>query len=59
MGAQLSLAVDNGTLVASPIVPEKKRLTLAELLEGSDEMAALNDDAKAWDASARVGNEAI
>lgn len=59
VGAQLSLAVDNGTLVASPLAPEKKRFTLAELLEGADEMAALNDEAKVWDTAPRTGHEAF
>ena len=38
VGTELTLAVDNGSLVATPKI-QKKRYTLAELLEGADEMA--------------------
>lgn len=56
VGAELALNVDNGSLVATP-VKSKKRYTLAELLEGSDEMAELNKEASGWNASPPVGNE--
>lgn len=57
VGTELTLAVNNGSLIATPALP-KKRYTLAELLEGADEMAALNKEAGAWEQSAtRVGNE--
>lgn len=59
IGEQLTLAVDNGTLVASPVRPEKKRLTLAELLEGADEVAALNARERQWDEALPVGKEAL
>jgi antitoxin ChpS len=57
VGAELTLVVDNGALVATPTRP-KKRYTLAELLEGADEMSALNRQAAAWNESGPVGNEA-
>lgn len=59
IGEQLTLAVDNGTLVASPVRPEKKRFTLAELLEGADEVAAFNVKAQEWDEFPAVGKEAL
>ncbi|MDO3441287.1 AbrB/MazE/SpoVT family DNA-binding domain-containing protein [Agrobacterium sp. V1] len=59
IGEQLTLAVDNGTLVASPVRPEKKRFTLAELLEGADEVAALNARERQWDEALPVGKEAL
>ncbi|MFC5757885.1 AbrB/MazE/SpoVT family DNA-binding domain-containing protein [Rhizobium sp. GCM10022189] len=58
IGAELTVAVDNGTLVATPLKP-KKRYTLAELLEGSDEMIALSKHAAGWDSGAPVGNEIL
>lgn len=56
IGAELALVVDNGALVATPLKP-KKRYSLAELLEGADEMVALNKQAKAWESGPPVGNE--
>lgn len=56
VGAELTLAVNNGSLVATP-KQAKKRYTLAELLEGADEMAALNKEATFWNVSPPVGNE--
>ncbi|PDS78509.1 PbsX family transcriptional regulator [Rhizobium sp. L43] len=56
VGAELTLVVSNGALVATPTVA-KKRYTLAELLEGADEMSALNKQAAAWNVSPPVGNE--
>lgn len=56
VGTELTLVVDNGSLVATPKL-QKKRYTLAELLEGADEMAALNRQAKAWQDMPPVGNE--
>ncbi|MBB3394970.1 MULTISPECIES: PbsX family transcriptional regulator [unclassified Rhizobium] len=56
VGAELTLVVNNGALVATP-TKTKKRYTLAELLEGADEMAALNKKAASWNASSPVGNE--
>ncbi|MET0358304.1 MAG: PbsX family transcriptional regulator [Pararhizobium sp.] len=58
VGTELALVVDNGTLVATP-VKTRKRYTLAELLEGADEMVALNKQAAAWEAGAPVGNEVL
>lgn len=59
IGEQLTLAVDNGMLVASPVRQEKKRFTLTELLEGADEVAALNASAREWDEAPPVGKEAL
>ena len=59
IGAQLTLEVDNGALVASPVRQEKKRFTLAELREGADEVAALNASAREWDEAPPVGKEAL
>ncbi|HCD82702.1 AbrB/MazE/SpoVT family DNA-binding domain-containing protein [Agrobacterium deltaense] len=59
IGEQLVLAVDNGALVASPVRPEKKRFTIAELLEGADEVAAFNAKAREWDELPAVGKEAL
>jgi antitoxin ChpS len=56
VGTELSLVVNNGALIATPAV-SKKRYTLAQLLEGSDEMADLNKQASAWQSGTRVGNE--
>ena len=56
VGAELTLVVDNGSLVATPTKP-KKRYTLAELLEGADEVSALNKQAEAWNDSPSIGNE--
>ncbi|SNB77344.1 MULTISPECIES: AbrB/MazE/SpoVT family DNA-binding domain-containing protein [unclassified Agrobacterium] len=59
IGEQLTLEVDNGALVASPVRQEKKRFTLAELLEGADEVATLNASAREWDEAPPVGKEAL
>lgn len=56
VGMELTLVVNNGSLVATP-KQGKKRYTLAELLEGADEMAALNKEAASWNVSKPVGNE--
>lgn len=56
VGAELTLAVSNGSLVATP-KQAKKRYTLAELLEGADEMGALNKEAASWNVSPPVGKE--
>jgi antitoxin ChpS len=58
VGAELTLVVDNGTLVATPL-KSKKRYTLTELLEGSDEMIELSKHAAGWDSGEPVGNEVI
>ncbi|PYE27099.1 antitoxin ChpS [Rhizobium sp. PP-F2F-G20b] len=58
VGTELALVVDNGALVATPL-KTKKRYTLAELLEGADEMVALNKQAASWEAGAPVGKEVL
>jgi len=53
VGAQLELNVVDGELIARPVTPTpRKRFSLAELLEGSEEMSELN----ALTASAREGD---
>ncbi|MFW0756607.1 AbrB/MazE/SpoVT family DNA-binding domain-containing protein [Pseudomonas sp. H11T01] len=48
VGAQLELNVVDGELIARPVVkPVRKRYTLAQLLEGADEIAELNAET-AW-----------
>ena len=59
IGSELTLEIDKGNLVATPIQTARKRYTLAELLEGADEMVGLNADVKAWDAAPRFGDEAL
>lgn len=59
IGGHLTLEVDNGALVASPVRPEKKRFTLAELLEGADEVAVLNASARGWDETPPIGKEVL
>jgi antitoxin ChpS len=56
VGAELTLVVDNGALVATPTKP-RKRYTLAELLEGADEISAMNKRNASWNEGAPVGNE--
>ncbi|MDB5999287.1 MAG: SpoVT/AbrB protein [Rhizobacter sp.] len=41
-GAKLELDVVDGKLIAQPVVRARKRYSLAELLEGSDAVTALN-----------------
>ncbi|MCU7251631.1 AbrB/MazE/SpoVT family DNA-binding domain-containing protein [Pseudomonas koreensis] len=46
VGAQLELNVVDGELVARPLTPPaRKRYSLAELLEGAEELQALNAQA--------------
>lgn len=53
VGAQLELNVVDGELIARPVTPTpRKRFSLTELLEGSEEMSELN----ALTASAREGD---
>ena len=53
VGAQLELDVVDGQLIARPVVPStRKRYSLAELLEGAEEIEALNAET-AW---VREGN---
>jgi antitoxin ChpS len=53
VGAQLELNVVNGELIARPVLkPDRKRYSLEELLEGSEQMAELNEQT----ASAREGD---
>ncbi|MFK4821431.1 AbrB/MazE/SpoVT family DNA-binding domain-containing protein [Ochrobactrum quorumnocens] len=56
VGAELTLVVNNGSLVATP-KQGKKRYTMAEMLEGANELVALNKETASWNVSAPVGNE--
>lgn len=47
IGAQVTLSVEDGKLVAQPARSARRRYSLAELLEGSDVMKELNADV-AW-----------
>ena len=58
VGQELTLAVDNGSLIATP-TKAKKRYTLAELLEGSDEMSELNQQNADWNSGQPVGKEIL
>lgn len=44
VGAQVTLSVVEGELTARPVKPGKKRYSLRELLEGSDEIKRLNTE---------------
>jgi antitoxin ChpS len=47
VGAQISLSVAEGELVARPVNVSRKRYSLRELLQGADAMAELNAET-AW-----------
>jgi antitoxin ChpS len=58
VGAQLTLVVDKGELIARPVQETKrKRYTLDELLEGSDVMKELNADVAWSQGGSPVGHE--
>lgn len=60
VGAQLELNVVDGELIARPVKPERpKRYTLAQLLEGAEEMSELNAQTAAAREGDRVGRELI
>jgi antitoxin ChpS len=42
VGAQVSLSVANGELIARPVKSTRKRYALSELLEGAQALSALN-----------------
>ena len=58
VGTELTLSVSQGALIATPATP-KKRYTLAELLEGADEMAELNRQQQGFQQGTPVGNEVL
>lgn len=58
VGAELALVVDNGKLIATPL-KRNKRYTLAELLEGKDEMGVLSRHVAGWDSGLPIGTEII
>ncbi|MBV4522508.1 PbsX family transcriptional regulator [Pseudomonas sp. SWRI74] len=58
VGAQLELNVVDGELIARPVsLPSRKRYSLAELLEGSEEMAQLNKETEPAREGGPVGRE--
>lgn len=58
VGTELSLSVDNGVLIATPS-PRKRRLSLAELLEGTEEVQKLSQQTTAWETAPATGKEAF
>jgi antitoxin ChpS len=42
IGAQISLSVSEGELIARPVTRSRKRYSLKELLQGSEQFADLN-----------------
>lgn len=58
IGTELALVVDKGALVATPL-KVRKRYTLAELVEGADELEALSKQTAGWESGAAVGNEVL
>lgn len=57
IGAQVSLSVAEGELIARPISPRRKRYSLAELLQGADAMAELNAETDSAREGDPVGRE--
>ena len=58
VGAQLQLKVVDGELIATPVaLPARNRYSLAELLEGAEEMAELNAHTAAGREGGPVGRE--
>lgn len=58
VGTELALSVDNGVLIATPS-PRKRRLSLAELLEGKDEVKQISQQTAAWETAPSTGHEVI
>ena len=44
IGAQVTLTVEDRTLIAKPAAPARKRYSLAELLKGAEALEKLNAD---------------
>jgi antitoxin ChpS len=57
VGDQLSLDVANGELIGRAARPAKKRYSLSELLEGADEIRALNAEVAEAQDGDPVGRE--
>lgn len=57
VGAQVSLSVAEGELIARPINAQRKRYSLAELLQGADAMAELNAETEWAREGTPVGRE--
>ena len=59
VGAQVTLTVEKGKLVAQPIMPVRKRYSVAELLKGSAAMKRLTAEV-AWAQEGKaVGREIV
>jgi antitoxin ChpS len=57
IGAQISLSVSKGELIARPVTRLRKRYTLKQLLEGSDQLADLNAETEWAREGGAVGRE--
>jgi antitoxin ChpS len=57
VGAQVTLSVSKGKLVAQPVKSERRRYTLAELLKGADEMKRLHEEVSWAREGEPVGHE--
>ncbi len=57
IGSQVTLSVNEGELVARPLNPAHKRYSLAELLDGSEEMTKLNAETEWFREGESVGHE--
>ncbi|PSJ58421.1 AbrB/MazE/SpoVT family DNA-binding domain-containing protein [Kumtagia ephedrae] len=57
VGAQVSLTVSDGDLIARPVKPSRKRYSLAELLQGSEALTELNAETEWAREGGPVGRE--
>lgn len=56
-GTDLTLAVQDGALIATPVAKRRRRYTLAELLDGAEHLPALYADTAGALEGPPVGNE--
>jgi antitoxin ChpS len=59
VGAQVTLTVENGTLLAQPATSHRKRYSVAELLKGAAAMKRLNADVAWAQEGDPVGHEIV
>ncbi|MBB4064572.1 antitoxin ChpS [Gellertiella hungarica] len=59
VGGELVLAVRDGTLVASPVKAEHRRYSLAELLEGSEDLDGLSREIDGFGDGEAMGKEVL
>jgi antitoxin ChpS len=59
IGAQVTLTVEDGKLIANPVVGARKRYSLAELLQGSEAMQELSAEVAWAREGAPVGREIV